>query len=445
MVVILWLLALLACHHATQGAETPGLRSRSRALQAQGTCVPAISTTGYLVDNDGSGSLSPGDCVAYNQTVASVINFSGSSAASFGLLPGGGGLYGSFQLNQTCGPFGGINILSAEPASTYSSTSASSGTITMPSCPAGQAALAPAPAPAPQPAGSPTPAAMVTPAAIPLGAGTVPSYCGSGQLDAGICYPACASGYTGQGPLCYVNCQAPFSNGDLTCGLPPAIYQTGVSQQDHCQEVYKDGFPVPQCNMQCPLTNPNECSSFCYAENCPAGTNPLSGGCPSTCVYNCPAGTTGNGGSACTKVGVPRGSPTIPSCAPGQQLNGGLCYPSCNGDTVGPLCYPTCPAAQPYRLGVSCYANQADADAIISSIVIGAVALAALTVLTGGLDLVVLGPEIGAGGAAAAGDAAAAPLLVDGSAAATEAWGITASQLAIEYTGELQDITFLLD
>jgi hypothetical protein len=215
-----------------------------------------------------------------------------------------------------------------------------------------------------------------------------------------------------------------------------------VSLQDHCAEVQvSPGIWVPKCNMQCPLTNPNECSSMCYAQNCPAGTNPLYGGCPSTCVYDCPAGTTGNGGSGCTKVAVPRGSPSSPSCAPGQQLNGGLCYPACDGDTVGPLCYPSCPAAQPYRLGVSCYVNEADAAAIVSSIVIAAVALAALTALTGGLDLVVLGP---AGGAAAAGDAAAAPLLVEGSAAATEAWGITASQLAIEYTGELQDVTYLL-
>ncbi len=144
-------------------------------------------------------------------------------------------------------------------------------------------------------------------------------------------------------------------------------------------------------------------------------------------------------------MAVPRGSPSSPSCAPGQQLNGGLCYPACDGDTVGPPCYPPCPAAQPYRLGVSCYVNEADAAAIVSSIVIGAVALAALTALTGGLDLLVLGFEIAAGGAAAAGDAAAAPVLVEGSAAASEAWGITASQLAIECTGELHDITFLLD
>jgi hypothetical protein len=56
------------------------------------------------------------------------------------------------------------------------------------------------------------------------GAGTVPSDCGPGQVnDTGLCYPTCASAYTGVGPICWGSCPAGFADLGATCYKDPHI------------------------------------------------------------------------------------------------------------------------------------------------------------------------------------------------------------------------------
>jgi hypothetical protein len=50
------------------------------------------------------------------------------------------------------------------------------------------------------------------------GAGKVPNQCGAGrELDAGLCYPLCVTGYHGVGPVCWGSCPPNYANDGLTC------------------------------------------------------------------------------------------------------------------------------------------------------------------------------------------------------------------------------------
>ncbi|TMQ08102.1 MAG: hypothetical protein E6J91_33945 [Deltaproteobacteria bacterium] len=53
------------------------------------------------------------------------------------------------------------------------------------------------------------------------GVGTTPTVCGAGrELDAGLCYPICQSGYHGVGPVCWQGCPNGFRDDGAYCAKP---------------------------------------------------------------------------------------------------------------------------------------------------------------------------------------------------------------------------------
>jgi len=50
------------------------------------------------------------------------------------------------------------------------------------------------------------------------GVGRVSNQCGAGrELDAGLCYPLCTTGYHGVGPVCWGSCPPDYRDDGLTC------------------------------------------------------------------------------------------------------------------------------------------------------------------------------------------------------------------------------------
>ncbi len=138
------------------------------------------------------------------------------------------------------------------------------------------------------------------------GVGQAPTSCGAGkQLDAGLCYPVCQSGYTGVGPVCWGTCAAGYRDDGATCHRDTRIVDANTSA--------------------CPWYD--KCNASC--STCPAGYH--NDGC--TCrvdvrTYGKPSYGRG--------VGV---TPT--GCPSGWQLDAGLCYPACNSGYwgLGPVCW----------------------------------------------------------------------------------------------------------
>lgn len=56
------------------------------------------------------------------------------------------------------------------------------------------------------------------------GVGTVPNACGAGmQLDAGLCYQPCRTGFNGAGPVCWDTCPAGYGDHGATCYRDPYV------------------------------------------------------------------------------------------------------------------------------------------------------------------------------------------------------------------------------
>lgn len=151
------------------------------------------------------------------------------------------------------------------------------------------------------------------------GGGVVPG-CGDGQeYDAGLCYSPCAAGYHGVGPMCWPDAQSygrgagtvPTSCGagkDLDAGL---CYPT-------CADGYHGVGPV------------------CW-QICAPGYTEFAGVCWGWWSY--------------FQASYGRGAGTVPTvCDPGNELDAGLCYPTCTAGYhgVGPVCWPD---AQAYGRG----------------------------------------------------------------------------------------------
>lgn len=152
------------------------------------------------------------------------------------------------------------------------------------------------------------------------GAGTVPKSCGAGQdMDGGLCYPSCASGYHGVGPVCWQLC-------------PDGYTDTGAFCERYAQTIDSNHGSCPWYDV-CGLTFAKGCSS------CPPGYNNT--GCTCTIPDDTFAKKSSGRG-----VGTP---PT--TCGAGQDLDGGLCYSQCASGFhgVGPVCWPN---ATSYGRGV---------------------------------------------------------------------------------------------
>ncbi|MDC0682364.1 hypothetical protein [Sorangium atrum] len=146
------------------------------------------------------------------------------------------------------------------------------------------------------------------------GVGTAPTLCGAGQqYDAGLCYPACASGYYGVGPVCWQSCPSGYSDDGLTCR--------------------RDAQIINANNSACPWY---DACGLTFAKGC----------------STCPTGYT-NDGCTCrrdahifAKSSYGRGAGSVPtSCGAGQQYDAGLCYPACASgySGAGPVCWGSCP------------------------------------------------------------------------------------------------------
>ena len=157
------------------------------------------------------------------------------------------------------------------------------------------------------------------------GVGQIPNQCGVGrELDAGLCYPLCITGYHGVGPVCWGSCPPDYHDDGLTCRRDAKIIS---SDNTHCPWYDK-----------CGLTFARGCSI------CPPGYS--NDGC--TCRIDV---------SIITKRSYGRGVGTVPNqCAANLVYDTGLCYVACRGGFhgVGPVCWGTCP--QEYEdHGATCY------------------------------------------------------------------------------------------
>ncbi len=170
------------------------------------------------------------------------------------------------------------------------------------------------------------------------GAGSVPDACPGQQQDAGLCYPWCASGYYGVGPVCWQACPSGYRDDGSACWLDASIISAN--------------------NSQCP-----------WYDRC--GVT-LSKGCS-----KCPSGYR-NDGCTCRrdttkfyKASYGRGAGQARSCNPSLQSDAGLCYNYCSSgySGVGPVCWGQCPAAAPVQCGAGCAESSAQcAEKIMTQI-----------------------------------------------------------------------------
>ena len=185
------------------------------------------------------------------------------------------------------------------------------------------------------------------------GVGTVPTVCGAGrELDAGLCYPVCQSGYHGVGPVCWQGCPGGFRDDGAYCAKP-AAYGRGAG---YPWEFGDAPFDLGGARRRCEHDNPGGCeqNGLLYYPKCRANFHAF--GC-CVCTPNCPAGMADIGVS-CQKHSYGRGVGTVPtSCAGGMQYDAGLCYTPCRAGFVGvgPVCWEQgCPPGFADH-GATCY------------------------------------------------------------------------------------------
>lgn len=167
------------------------------------------------------------------------------------------------------------------------------------------------------------------------GAGTVPSECPGAEKSGALCYPFCASGYTGVGPVCWQSCPGGYTDDGAFCR--------------------RDAHITSADNSACPWFD--KCG-LTFARGC----------------TKCPAGYA-NDGCTCridahifAKSTQTRGAGWPMSCREGYEDDAGLCYPPC-GQTmtgVGPVCWAGCAGDFPVECGAGC-ARSSDACAEATS------------------------------------------------------------------------------
>ncbi|KAG5175976.1 hypothetical protein JKP88DRAFT_265576 [Tribonema minus] len=172
------------------------------------------------------------------------------------------------------------------------------------------------------------------------GVGTTLSACpdSAPHNEAGLCYSACPDGYTGVGPLCFPGCPDGFTDIGAFCQKPPP-YGRGSG---YAWDPFKDGVnlnldgAVERCNSDSGGDGACEtCLAMAYPKCAPSFQ---AFGC-NMCSPECPDGGVDTG-SGCAKDTVNR-TVSAMVCEPGQEQDGLLCYPQCDGGSsgIGPLCW----------------------------------------------------------------------------------------------------------
>jgi hypothetical protein len=325
------------------------------------SCVAVVNWNVTLVDNDGDGQVSLGDCLALSAEQLASVDFSVSVSVVSKIKEMASPA--TFTLNKACG-----GLLVAEVHSDADASAQSDPDDVPPAeleCPGDSMAINTGGSDGSSGGGTIGPA-VITVGTSERGVGVPVSTCSSDQdKDGALCYPKCRSGYYGVGPVCYASCPSGWDDQGLVCAA----------------HSYAPGSCAIQCdwmfNCGCPSSKPHNCASVCY-ESCREGYSMPDSAC-GFCKADgsCPSGTT-NVAGVCWKNSYGRGAGESMSCTSGQKYDSGLCYPACpSGWTgIGPLCWEDCPAKEPYRMGLQCYKDKAERDGILSAVVIGTVAIA---------------------------------------------------------------------
>lgn len=156
------------------------------------------------------------------------------------------------------------------------------------------------------------------------GAGTVPDTCVGTEKNAGLCYPGCAPGYVGVGPVCWQSCPAGYVDDGAFCRRDAQIF---ASNNAACPWYDKCGVTLAKGCSVCPPGYAND-------------------GC--TCRRDA---------HIFAKHSYGRGVGTVPTaCSGGKQLDAGLCYDTCSGPMtgVGPVCWARCGGNYPTECGAMC-------------------------------------------------------------------------------------------
>jgi len=344
-------------------------------------CVPLNVVTATLVDHDGDGMVSPGDCLKY--PAGTSLEGIAQGQVSTAKIPDGSGRIGQFTFNTTCGGLTLTDVLdpSADMSAMPSAQDIQQQAIDDLSCPAGQISARTV-----DMTSDPVVQARIT-TTTGRGVGVPVSSCdqyGSNyERDGGLCYPKCASGYTGVGPLCLTNCPSGFRNDGLFCAKPNAYGRGGGSN-----------FGLGSCPRG-RERNGLLCYPICR-------TNFHATGC-CICSPDCPSGMTDIGVS-CQKGSYNRGVGRPLKCPSGSDYDAGLCYRPCptGANGVGPLCYAECTDDQPYRLGIWCYHSENERNQILGAIiggVLGGAVIAGLTavfipIIVAGVSAAVAAPLV---------------------------------------------------
>jgi hypothetical protein len=323
------------------------LVERATASGYTWSCVNATVVNGTWIDYDGSGSPSVGDCLQLPSGEASKLDYT-SNTTSASALPGTEPMqFATWAPNATCGGYTITSISGNLTVGTSGTSLAPPANLT---CAEGQVPLATYNNP---------PSRIIT--TTGRGVGVPVSSCqqhgADWEEDAGLCYPPCNAGYSGNGPLCLTDCPVNFPDQGLECGKPSSYGRGAGSIWGGAGKVKWGGLYYPACaanfhNVGCCVCSPD----------CPAGTTDIG--------VSCQKGSYGRG------VGQPLG------CAAGQQYDAGLCYNQCpaGASGSGPLCYGACTADDPFRLGIWCFNSESERNEILGAIIGGVIAGAILAV-----------------------------------------------------------------
>jgi pimeloyl-ACP methyl ester carboxylesterase len=126
------------------------------------------------------------------------------------------------------------------------------------------------------------------------------------DLDAGLCYPKCAAGMKGVGPVCWQGCPSGMTDHGAGC-TKPAAYGRGAGYPWK----FGDGLNNDGMLSRCRKDNPSGCEmdgAIAYPK-CRAGYHKV--GC-CICSPDCPSGMS-DSGATCLKNTANRGAPISPS------------------------------------------------------------------------------------------------------------------------------------
>jgi hypothetical protein len=131
--------------------------------------------------------------------------------------------------------------------------------------------------------------------------------CGAKEHDAGLCYPKCASGMKGVGPVCWQQCPSGYSDHGVGC-TKPAAYGRGAGYPWKFGDALNDNGMIARCEA---AQGRGRCekNGLIYYPKCKAGFHNV--GC-CVCSPDCPSGM-GDSGATCLKKSAGRGVGTAPA------------------------------------------------------------------------------------------------------------------------------------